>query len=329
MRFQVIYQSETSSSLDELVAEMQTRTGNAENGLSEAALLLASRLTPLINVDLLIQDEHKRTLLTWRQDQFYDPGWYVPGGTIRYKERMEDRIRRVALEAFGVEVEFHPAPILVSQNVATEQGDRGHLISLLYRCRLKGEPDDNRRFDPVSPLPGKWYWHEECPKDLIAAQAPYAAYMGKRKSSLVESLTSHIPPRQLGRYLLVGIWNTLFAYGSYALLTALLARYIPASYLLASLLSSVLNITVSFLGYKWFVFKTKGNYLKEWTRCLLVYSTSIIFGLAALPPIVWAVSYLSNNPASAPYVAGAILLGINLIISFLGHKKFSFRQGDG
>lgn len=144
--------------------------------------------------------------------------------------------------------------------------------------------------------------------------------------SFLTSLTSHIPPRQFGRYLVVGVWNTVFGYGMFALFTALLAPYIPASYLAASLLSSVLNITVSFLGYKWFVFKTKGHYLSEWMRCLMVYSGSILLGLGLLPPSVFIVAYLTENQRAAPYIAGALLLGAQVILSFVGHKMFTFRN---
>lgn len=137
-------------------------------------------------------------------------------------------------------------------------------------------------------------------------------------------LTRHIPPGQFGRYLVVGVWNTAFGYGTFALFTALLERHMPASYMAGALLSSVLNITVSFLGYKWFVFKTQGNYLKEWSRCLMVYGGSIAVGLALLPPTVFLVAYLTDNPRTAPYIAGALLLGVQVIFSFLGHRNFSF-----
>ena len=65
-------------------------------GLPEELFLLVSRLTPLVNVDLLVQDEGLGTLLTWRADEFYGPGWHVPGGIIRYKETAEDCIRATA-----------------------------------------------------------------------------------------------------------------------------------------------------------------------------------------------------------------------------------------
>jgi putative flippase GtrA len=143
--------------------------------------------------------------------------------------------------------------------------------------------------------------------------------------SFLVLLTKHIPPGQLGRYLVVGLWNTAFGYGTFALFTAILEPYMPASYMAASLLSSLLNITVSFLGYKWFVFKTRGNYLREWSRCVMVYSGAIALGLALLPPTVFLVSHLTGNPRAAPYIAGALLLGMQVILSFLGHKTFSFR----
>jgi putative flippase GtrA len=146
--------------------------------------------------------------------------------------------------------------------------------------------------------------------------------------SITVNLTKHVPPGQFGHYLAVGACNTAFAYGSYALFTALLDHYMPASYLAASLISSVLNITISFLGYKWFVFKTRGNYLKEWVRCLTVYSGGIALGLLLLPPIVFLVGRLAGDPRAAPYIAGALVLGSQVILSFVGHKHFSFRNDE-
>jgi hypothetical protein len=66
------------------------------------------------------------------------------------------------------------------------------------------------------------------------------------------------------------------------------------------------------------VFKTKGNYLREWARCLMVYSGSIVLGLALLPPMVLAVKYATGNPGAAPYIAAALLMGRQVILSFLG-----------
>ena len=145
-----------------------------------------------------------------------------------------------------------------------------------------------------------------------------------QKIPAVARLTSHIPPAQFGRYLAIGLWNTIFGYSSYALLTAALTPRVPYAYILAGVLSNVLNITLAFLNYKWFIFKTTGNYLREWLRCLLVYSGGIALGTILLPVTVFAIRYLTPADASAPYIAGALLMSVNAVVSFLGHKKFSF-----
>jgi putative flippase GtrA len=138
-------------------------------------------------------------------------------------------------------------------------------------------------------------------------------------------LTRHIPPGQFGRYLLVGSCNTLFGYGSFAFFTAILGPVIPHSYIAASVISSLLNISVSYLGYKWFVFKTKGNYLREWIRCIGVYSGGILVGVLTLPVLVVVIRRNTRFNAEAPYIAGALLTAFMVVYSFLGHKKFSFR----
>jgi len=146
------------------------------------------------------------------------------------------------------------------------------------------------------------------------------------QKSLFARLTSHVPPGQFSRYTLVGIWNTIFGYGSYAALTALFTPHVPHGYILAAVVSSLISISVAFLGYKWFVFKTKGNYLREWLRCHLVYGTTAVIGIAVLPVFVYAFRRLVGLEASAPYVAGATVTGLNVFVSFLGHRHFSFRR---
>ena len=141
----------------------------------------------------------------------------------------------------------------------------------------------------------------------------------------IRRLTSHIPPEQFGRYLLVGMFNTLFGYGTYAVLTAVLAPVVPHSYIPASIIAAPLNITVAYLGYKWFVFKTHGNYWREWSRCMMVYGSAMALGIVLLPPAVFLVHLTTGLDRSAPYVAGALLMGFSVIYSFLGHKNFSFR----
>jgi putative flippase GtrA len=127
---------------------------------------------------------------------------------------------------------------------------------------------------------------------------------------------------------MVGVWNTLFGYCLFAALVALIDPRIPHGYILASLLSSPINITVAFLAYKWFVFKTKGNYLREWIRCVAVYGSSALLNLILLPIIVEAIRHTTHFERQAPYIAGGLLICFGVIYSFIGHKKFSFRPSS-
>lgn len=146
------------------------------------------------------------------------------------------------------------------------------------------------------------------------------------KRSIFARLTSHVPGAQFSRYTLVGIWNTLFGYGSYAGLTALFTPRVPHGYILAAIIAGLVSISVAFLGYKWFVFKTKGNYLREWLRCHVVYGTTTLIGIAVLPAFVYGYHRFAGLTTSAPYVAGASVTALNVIVSFLGHRNFSFRH---
>ncbi|MEB3327915.1 MAG: GtrA family protein [Candidatus Sericytochromatia bacterium] len=137
-------------------------------------------------------------------------------------------------------------------------------------------------------------------------------------------LRTALPPGSLPRYVLVGGFNTVFGYAVYAGLTALLMPRLAAGYMVASLLGSIVAITVSFVNHKLFVFKTQGNWLREWWRCVAVYGSSMLLGLMALPLLVWGCEWLTGEVASAPYVAGAVWTMLTVGWNFWGHKNFAF-----
>src|ERR1035441_3477089 len=130
---------------------------------------------------------------------------------------------------------------------------------------------------------------------------------------------------QMGCYLLVGAFNTVFGYSLFAVLNYSLQDLGQYSYMLASLLSNLVAISVAFLGYKWFVFQTRGNYLKEWLRCIAVYSSGVLLTLAGLPILVPLLRrFVVQRPQAAPYLAAAIMAVVVVIASFFGHKHISF-----
>src|SRR3978361_333343 len=90
------------------------------------------------------------------------------------------------------------------------------------------------------------------------------------------SMRRLMPTAEVIRFLGVGVWNPIFAYGLYAGFVTLYGPLLPHRYELltpdlASLSGKPIGITMAFFCYKFFVFRTKGNYLREWLRCFAVY----------------------------------------------------------
>ena len=168
---------ERSGELASTIAKLESLAPAPERGLPEDVFQLVSRLTPLVSVDLLVQDDTGRILLTWRHDAAYGPGWHIPGGIIRYKERALDRLHAVARVELGADVACEPIPLAVVEHVKAESSNRGHVVSLLYRCRLLTPPDERLRFYAEAPRPGHWQWHPRGAIRLIPEQQMYEPYL--------------------------------------------------------------------------------------------------------------------------------------------------------
>ena len=62
------------SKLKNLIAELERNVTNASEGLPDEIFYFVSRLTPYVNVDLLIDIPGKGILLTWRDDEYTGAG---------------------------------------------------------------------------------------------------------------------------------------------------------------------------------------------------------------------------------------------------------------
>lgn len=123
--------------------------------------------------------------------------------------------------------------------------------------------------------------------------------------------------------MLVGAWNTFFGYATFAALTWQLTGRVPRAYLFAYAIASVVAITSAFVLYKAFVFRTRGNALREFLRMNVVYAGTTLLGFVLLPVLV----YLAERwlgPAWAPYAAQAVLVPVGTLAGFFGHRRFSF-----
>jgi colanic acid biosynthesis protein WcaH len=165
-----------SSAYADAIQVLESWAPDPNRGLPEPLFLLVSKLTPMINVDLVIADDQHRTLLTWRSDDLHGSGWHIPGGIIRYQETMEARIRATARAELGARLEFDPAPIAIEQLILPNRYARGHMISIAFRCRLVDSPDPKLRYEGGDPEAGQWAWHLQCPSELIEVQTCYRRF---------------------------------------------------------------------------------------------------------------------------------------------------------
>jgi colanic acid biosynthesis protein WcaH len=107
-------------------------------------------------------------LLTWRDDEYYGPGWHVPGGIVRFKETFATRIAKVAADELGCAVAFDPQPLAVNELFRAQGDVRGHFISFLHDCYLTKPPAEVLKFRGGTPLAGQWRWRRRpCPEPLI------------------------------------------------------------------------------------------------------------------------------------------------------------------
>jgi putative flippase GtrA len=117
------------------------------------------------------------------------------------------------------------------------------------------------------------------------------------------------------RYLFVGAYNTVFGFALFSLLYFLLKDQLH--YLIILVLSTPIAIANSFLSLKLLVFRTQGNYLKEYLKCNISYSALLAMNAVIL--------YILVDYAHLYIIASQLLCTIIMAITgYLVHKYFSF-----
>jgi putative flippase GtrA len=117
------------------------------------------------------------------------------------------------------------------------------------------------------------------------------------------------------KFLIIGGWNTLFGYLIFIAFYYFLNKIIH--YLILLVISYIVSITNAYLSYKFFVFKTKGNYIRGYLRFYLVYGVAFLVNIALMPLFV---EFIGVNPI----IAQGIILFFTVSIGYIGHKNYSF-----
>lgn len=160
--------------IEAALEQVLVSTPDPRDGLSDPVFNFVLKVTPMINVDLLVRDDAGRTLLAWREEA-YGTGWHIPGGIIRYREPMKNRITAVARLELGAMVEAEQDPCAVTEFCHTR---RGHFISLMYRCSLTSElMIPSLIFREGRPQHGMISWIKGVPTELYPAHRVYEEWL--------------------------------------------------------------------------------------------------------------------------------------------------------
>lgn len=162
--------------LAEAVKVLAEAVPDPSAGLPDEVFYYISSTTPLTNVDLLIKDELGRTLLAWRNDCHAGTGWHIPGGIIRFKETIAERIHQVAMSEIGVPVDVDNKLIAINEMIHRDRDVRGHCISLLYNCRLDSSFVPKNQGLTAADA-GYLQWHERCPENMLIYHDVYRKYI--------------------------------------------------------------------------------------------------------------------------------------------------------
>lgn len=164
-----------------LKENMQQEGIRPETGLGNDLFLFSSTLAPVVNVDVLVVNENKEFLLSWRYDPHCGTGWHIPGGCVRFKETLKERIQKTAAVELGSEVSYLSDPVKVFEIFSNhfrpglaDQRERAHFITLVFGCRLIDENKvKDRLIDDTPTKPGQLKWFKTLPDNLLMVQECY------------------------------------------------------------------------------------------------------------------------------------------------------------
>lgn len=118
---------------------------------------------------------------------------------------------------------------------------------------------------------------------------------------------------QIIKFSLVGVLNTVIGYGVFFISSL----YI--NYLLALIFSHIVGVIHSFIWNKYWVFRSSKNKIREFLKFYSVYGVMLLINIAML---YYFVSILNISPQ----ISQLILLPFLTILTYTGHKYWSFKK---
>jgi putative flippase GtrA len=177
------------------------------------------------------------------------------------------------------------------------------------------------------------------PKTLVETETPpsHGFHLSSNEppdpqaEGLFAAIRRVLPGAEVIRFLMVGGFNTVFSIALAYVFIIPVQFFFPklpraAVTTIANYAALPFAITVAFLAYKWFVFRTHGNYFKEWLKVFAVYGVSLPFPAIVIPIATSLFLFLHLTPRLASLLALIANSGTIACYSYFAHKKFSFKR---
>ena len=125
------------------------------------------------------------------------------------------------------------------------------------------------------------------------------------------------------RFVVVGVWNTLFGYAIYfGVLYGLQTQlpWVSKPYLWAMTVAQVVGVVNAYFAHRRVTFSEQraAHGKMEFLRFSLVYLATLLVGFVVMPVLV-EVLYIR------PDIAGIVNILLATLLSYIAHRKFTFR----
>lgn len=90
---------------------------------------------PRLTVEILVQTD-EGFVFTLREIEPYKGQWHIPGGTVLFKETLEEAVKRVAIEELGVQVEVEKLVGYIEYPNEEKEGGFGWPIGAAFLTKI-------------------------------------------------------------------------------------------------------------------------------------------------------------------------------------------------
>ncbi len=117
------------------------------NKLTNEDFKLIVRNTPLVSIDLILENPAGEILLGWRNNRPAKGYWFVPGGRVMKDEKFPDAFKRIANAETGLDLSLEDSIFLgVYEHIYPDENFSGdptfgtHYVVVSYRIKLSETP---------------------------------------------------------------------------------------------------------------------------------------------------------------------------------------------